>query len=96
MAVRASSSQDLWKIHDYLSEQRQETDELFDYSTPCCRRFLGYSYEKAGCMNPTSKACVMTKSRQSRSGETSETDVLLIRGRHLRVHLSLTATAERR
>jgi hypothetical protein len=31
LAVRASSPQDLWKIDDYLSEQRQKTDELFDY-----------------------------------------------------------------
>jgi hypothetical protein len=22
---------DLWQIHDYLSEQRKETDQLFDY-----------------------------------------------------------------
>jgi site-specific recombinase XerC len=31
MASKASSPSDLWKIHDYLSEQRKRTDELFDY-----------------------------------------------------------------
>ena len=31
MAAKASSSVDLWKIHDYLSEERVRTDRLFDY-----------------------------------------------------------------
>jgi hypothetical protein len=31
LATQASSPKDLWKIHDYLSEQREETDDLFDY-----------------------------------------------------------------
>ncbi len=31
MSAKASSPVDLWKIHDYLSEQRESTDGLFDY-----------------------------------------------------------------
>ncbi len=31
MIAKASSPQDLWQVHDYLSEQREETDQLFDY-----------------------------------------------------------------
>jgi hypothetical protein len=31
MVAQASSPQDLWRIHDYLSDQREETDRLFDY-----------------------------------------------------------------
>ncbi len=33
----ASESQDLWRIHDYLTEQRKETDRKYDfrYSVLC-------------------------------------------------------------
>ena len=31
MAAAAKSSQELWKIHDYLSSERERTDGLFDY-----------------------------------------------------------------
>ncbi len=31
MTATASSPRDIWKIHDYLSEQRRNTDEKYDY-----------------------------------------------------------------
>ena len=31
MAAKASTPSDLWQVHDFLSEERERTDELFDY-----------------------------------------------------------------
>jgi hypothetical protein len=31
MAANASIPADLWKIHDYLTEQRQNVDKVYDY-----------------------------------------------------------------
>jgi (p)ppGpp synthase/HD superfamily hydrolase len=31
MILTATKPEDLWKIHDYLTEQRERTDEKYDY-----------------------------------------------------------------
>lgn len=31
MAAEINEPSDLWKIHDYLTEKRKETDEKYDY-----------------------------------------------------------------
>ncbi len=31
MAAKASAPSDLWRIHDFLSQERKRTDKLFDY-----------------------------------------------------------------
>lgn len=31
MIARASEPSDIWRIHDYLSKQRRETDQKYDY-----------------------------------------------------------------
>ena len=31
MLAQASAPPDLWKVHDYLTQERRETDEKYDY-----------------------------------------------------------------
>lgn len=31
MIVNASTSSDIWRVHDYLSEHRRTVDKIFDY-----------------------------------------------------------------
>lgn len=42
MAASASAPSDLWKIHDYLSEQRRMVDETFDYRYSVLLSEFGY------------------------------------------------------
>jgi hypothetical protein len=41
MAAKASTSTDLWKIHDYLLGERNRTDDLFDYRYSMLARVFG-------------------------------------------------------
>ena len=44
--LKESDCRSIWKLHDYLSEMKQETDSIFDYRYSVLIRVLGKLVEK--------------------------------------------------